>query len=985
MRVRTTGIAVLSLLAIVASADAQFQPPSEKLVIHADKAWTWTDGASNVLQCDGPVTIDTDYARLTAQSAVIWLNPLPGTVLDRQRADIALLGNATVTQGAVTRSGDRLFVTTVISGTVRITAAQRLAENRGSSETYREALAIRPREASLPGQPSDAADQRQPEIPTQRPWMTSPTAPQPPPTTAPTTRPVRPSEPVNFRAAEIQTVQTANGNLALVLSGGITLFQTRANRDLIELQADSAVLFTPLKGLRELGEGRQFKSIEDAVTAAYLEGDVRITYTPARSPQSEQRLSADRVYYEFSTDRAVLTEAVIHTVEPTRQIPLIVRAGVVRQLSLGEYRTEKVELSTSAFATPSYSINADRAYVRQEETGDPRYGTRTAFTANNATLRAFDVPFLYLPYVSGSVTDRGAPLRGVAVGNNSRFGTYVQTEWGLFETLGLLPPRDLDISYSLDYLGERGPAAGIGGNYRGGFVSETTKQPWNFEGDFDAWGIIDHGEDHLGRRRLDVEPPDEARGQVIFQHQHFFPQDWQAQIRAGFTSDPTFLEEYYEQEFDEGLPHDVSVYLKRQRQTEAFTLLVNFQPNRLVTTADGLQEVSPDNPQVPFIVERLPEAGYYRIGDSFWEDRLTFFSANTVAGLTFQNSRADLTEYGFRSGFGPGIPSLGYTGTTNDLVFRGDFRQEIDYPFSAGQFRIVPYIMGRYTPYSDSPNGGDEQRVLAGAGVRVTTAFWKVDDTARSELFDINRLRHVVEPSLHVFTSIMNTDRADVFVFDESVDAINDISALQLALRQRWQTKRGGAGRWRSVDFFVLNTELNLFANQPDEFFLTPAGFRGLFFDSVPEESTPRNSINADSLWRISDTTALLGDVQYNLDQMELATTSLGLAVRRDARLSYFVGARYIGQINSTIATLTANYELSTKYTLNFVQSYNFSDNENQTSSVGLIRRFDRFFITVNAFYDAVEDESGFRFAIVPEGLGPGISSQQFGAIFGQP
>ncbi len=978
MRVRAIGIAVLSLLALVAPTLAQFQPPSEKLLIRAEKAWTWIDGASNVVECDGPVTIETDYAILTARQAVVWLTPVPGAILEQQRAEIALIGDAEVKQGNVTRSGDRMFVTTLVRGTVRITAEQRIAENRSSGDTYREAGAIRP------AQPGIAPETRtQPEIPIQRPWMTPPSAPPAPPTTAPTTRPIRPTEPVAFHATEIQTVQTGEGNVALILSDGITLFQTRANGDFIEIQANRAVLFTPLKSLRELGEGKQFKTVEDAITSAYLEGDVRIIYTPGGTARGEQRLSAARVYYEFTTDRAVLTDAVLHTIEPTRNIPLIARANVIRQLSLGEYRTDEVELSTSSFATPSYSINADRAYVRQEDTGDPRYGTRTSFTANNATLRAFDVPFFYLPVASGSVTDRGAPLRGVEVGNSSRFGTFVATEWGLFESLGLLPPRDLDSSFSLDYLGDRGPAAGISADYRGGFVSETTRQPWNFEGSFDAWGIIDHGEDKLGGRRLRVEPPDEARGQILFEHQHFFPQDWQAQIRAGFTSDATFLEQYYEKQFDEGLPHDVSLYLKRQRQTEAFTLLVNFQPNRLVTTADGLQEVSPDDQQVPFIVEKLPEIGYYRVGDSFWEDRFTFFSANTAAALKFQDSRADLTEYGFRTGQSPGIPSLGYTGTTSDLVLRGDFRQEIDYPFSMGQFRVVPYIMGRYTPYSDSPDEGNVNRFLAGAGVRITTAFWKVDDTAHSTLFDINRVRHVIEPSIHAFTSIMNTDRDDVFVFDESVDAINDISALQLALRQRWQTKRGGAGRWRSVDFFTLNAELNLFANQPDEFFLTPAGFRGLFFDSVVEESIPRNSINADALWRISDTTALLGDVQYNLDEMSLATTSLGLAVQRDTRLNYFIGARYIGQINSTIASLTANYELSTKYTLNFSQSYNFSERRNQTSSIGLIRRFDRFFVTFSAYYDAIEDESGFRFAIVPEGLGAGISSQQFGTIFG--
>ena len=980
------GLALVGSLLFVARAAAQFQPPTEKLNIRTDAAFTWSDGSTNVVQLQGPVTIQTDQATLQAQQAVIWLTPIPGTILEQQRAEVALVGAARVQQGNVTRSGDRLFVTFPVRGTIRITAEQRLAQDQSDSELYQTATTIRaaggrapvPERGGAPVPAPAPAPAPDVEPPVQRPWMTPPAGPatQPAPTTAPATQLLRPVEPVSFRAAEVQTVQTNEGNVALVLSGGITLFQPRSNGDFVELQAERAVLFTPLHSLRELGEGRQFRSVEEAVTAAYLEGDVRVTYTPARTPTAEQRLQADRVYYEFATDRAVLTSAVITAFDPTRNIPIIVRADTVRQLAVGEYKANDVELSTSAFAVPSYSIAADRAYVRQEDTGDPRYGTRTTWSTRGSTARMFDVPFFYWPAASGAVTERGMPLRALAIEDSKRFGFGVRTEWGLFESLGQLPPRDLDVRYRLDYLSDSGPAAGIHSNYRGGFVSETTHQGWNFEGNFDAYGIHDHGEDDLGRRRIDVEPPDEWRGRVLWEHQHFFPQDWQAQVRAGFSSDPTFLEQFFEQEFDEGLPNDVSVYLKRQRDTEAFTLLLSLQPNDFVTTADQLQE--------QFEVERLPELGYYRVGDSFWEDRFTFYSANTVAGLKFKESDATLAEQGFRPQFPPGIPSQGYTGVTDDITWRGDFRQEIDYPFQAGQFKFLPYVMARFTPYSDSPDEGSINRILAGAGVRVTTAFWKVDDTAHNELLDINRLRHVVEPELHLFTSVMNTDREDVFVYDEGVDAVNDITAVQLALRQRWQTKRGGPGRWRSVDFFTLNIEANFFANQPDDEFLTPTMFRGLFFSSVPEESIPRNSLNADALWRISDTTAVLADVQYNLDEMALATTSIGLAVQRDTRMAYFVGARYIGEINQTIGSLNINYELSPKYLLTAIQSFNFSEERNETSALGIIRRFDRFLVTFQVFYDAVEDQSGFRFGIIPEGLGTGFTSQGFGTLFAQ-
>jgi hypothetical protein len=347
-----------------------------------------------------------------------------------------------------------------------------------------------------------------------------------------------------------------------------------------------------------------------------------------------------------------------------------------------------------------------------------------------------------------------------------------------------------------------------------------------------------------------------------------------------------------------------------------------------------------------------------------------------------------VADHGFRPGHptrpsSPGLSSpLGESGATDDWVYRGNFRQEIGYPIMLGQFKLLPYVMGRFVGYTDSPANGSEQRLFVGTGVRLSTGFWKINDAIRSPLLDINRMRHVVEPEVHLFTSAQTTEREDVYIFDESVDAINDISAVQLALRQRWQTKRGGPGRWRSVDFLTLNLEGNFFTNQPTEAQRSPADFRGLFFSSLPEASIPRNSINADAMWRVSDTMVVLGDAQWNLDEDELATTSIGLAVQRDTRLSYFVGTRYIGSaVDATLASFAANYELTTKYALAVSQSINLSERRNQVSSFTVLRRYDRFFLTVDVYYDAVNEESGIQVGLLPQGFGAGTG--QLANIFG--
>ncbi len=934
--------------------------PTERFQINAHIASTWTQGNTSVIQLTGPVTIQLDNASLSADEAVIWLTPEPGTVIPHQQATIALIGHARLKQTGITRTGDELLVTTVARDGISLMADQRLAQDLTDTLLYRRGLALR-RTGAPPPPPAHTA------------------APPPPPATRPhpATAPApasRPAPPVTLRfGGTLQQTQTPQGKVAVVIDGGILLLQKRPDGDFLELRADRVVLFTTLDSLREAGAAR-IQRLQDAIAAVYLEGDVRIEYTPHDTTRGPQRLQADRVYYDLANDRAILTDAVVHSVEPTLQIPIILRAQNVRQLDVGQYNAHKAQLTTSAFATPTYSLAASDIYVRQSDTGDPRLGTRTTFTAHDATFNVLDLPIFYFPLVGGSVTEQGFPLRQAAITNSSRFGLGVETTWGVLEALGLAKPRGFDLAGHLDYFGDRGPALGLDGKYNGGFITQTTKDPWNFQGGFHTYFVHDTGFDDLGRGRAD--PDRTIRGQFLWEHQHFFPDDWQMQLRAGYVTDPTFLEEWFPNQFDNGLPHDLSFYVKRQHDTEATTFLLNAQPRDFVTTADALQE--------QFEVEHLPEFGYHRIGDSFADDNFTLFSDNTLSRLRFHTSNVPLTAQGFPPGLTPGLPSLGTTGVTDSAVYRANLRQEINYPASLGPIRLVPYIEGIYTGYTDAPNGGWQNRLYSGVGLRATTAFWKVDDSAQSDLLDIHRLRHVIEPELNLFTSGTTVERSDVFVFDEPTDAISDISAMQLALHQRWQTKRGGPGRWRSVDWITWNLQANLFANQPPDALLEPLGFRGLYFPTLPETSIPRNSLNTDATWRISDTTALLGDVQYNLDESDLATAAIGLAVRRDPRLSYYLGTRYINQLNSNIATFAVDYQLTKKYTLAFSQSFDFSQQDNVASSITMTRKFDRFFVAVRVYHNSTDDTSGITFNLIPEGLPGQILNSVQGVFAGR-
>ncbi|MGD1277409.1 MAG: LPS assembly protein LptD [Tepidisphaeraceae bacterium] len=941
------GWALLTALLASPSAWGQSASVSEKLLISADKAYTWSQGQTHVIEVPGPVTIEMDQVSLAADQAVIWLWPQSGGLLGEQQADIVLIGNAslTATNNHLSRSGTQLLVNAVVRGTIRITA-QRLAEDDSASALFRRAVSIRASGGATSGPSTSPATQYAP-------------FPGPPPATQPGAAIINPTGgQIEFHAPFAEQMALADDTVAVVLSGGVTLTQARDNGDFLELLAGRIVLFTSVTTaqMKTLGN---LSNVGSKITAAYLEDDVRINFTPAAGGRAEQRLTADRAYYDFVHDRAVLTGVVLHTLDPKTQLPVIVRAEKMHQLAQGEFTAEHVEMTTSSFATPSISVRASDAYVHQEVR--PSGGEDNDFVATNDTLDFFGLPVFYLPIAAGTVSSDPFPLRALSTQNSQRFGTGFTSQWGLFETLGQPHPKDLDLSFRLDDFSRRGLGTGLDALYGGGFITPTTGQPWNFEGDFKSYIIDDRGIDQLGGDRTNVQPPAELRGRVLWEHQHFFPDDWQVQIRAGYVSDPTFLEEYYQPDFDDGMPYDASFYVKRQRDTEALTFLGEFDTTPFITNADRQQE--------QFDIQRMPEIGYRRIGDSLLDDHLSFFSDNSASRLSFENSHASLLQQGFGPGLSPGIASEGMTGTPGGPVYRADSRQELDWPFAAGQFKIVPYVLGRVTTYSNSPSGDAQTRLYSGGGFRIATAFWKIDDSAESDLFDIHRIRTVIQPEVNLFAAGTTLDRSKLFIYDQDVDGVNDIAAAQFAWHQRWQTQRGGPGEWRSVDFLELNVEGNFFANQPPPGILNPVQFRGLYFPSMPETSIPRQGVNADATWHLSDTTAVLSDAQWNMDQHELATASAGIAVLREERITYFIDDRYIQVLDSQVLSFSVAYQLTRKYNLQFNQSFNFGDTHDISTNLTLTRQFDTFSIAVTVFHDAVNNQSGFNVNLIPQNL----------------
>ena len=232
----------------------------------------------------------------------------------------------------------------------------------------------------------------------------------------------------------------------------------------LELRSDSAVVFTRkaqptdrAPGRRRLIGGLGIPSAgqgEVILEGVYLDGDVVIS-------RGERTFRGPTAYYDFTTDRALVLDAVFHSVQRQRNIPLYVRAKEARILSVREAYFRQAKVSTSEFYSPNYHLGATRAYLMDtapyDETGQRIGPPSWEARLHNVTYNVQGVPIFYWPYERTDFTEGHTALRKISMGRSGSRGWGVETQWDLFRLLGLVRPSGFRGRFDLDVY-ERGSA-----------------------------------------------------------------------------------------------------------------------------------------------------------------------------------------------------------------------------------------------------------------------------------------------------------------------------------------------------------------------------------------------------------------------------------------------------------------------------------------------------------------------------------------------
>ncbi|RMH11168.1 MAG: hypothetical protein D6695_09730 [Planctomycetota bacterium] len=971
-------------------------PVQGMLRFQADRAFVWREGSVQRLVLERDVRVDLGPASFEAARAVIWLRRLgAGTepvyqvfaYMERVRTPSA--------DAAVSIDADALPVRAVIAAKPRLAVDVRVPTAPQSEG------ALRPEEATLaamaaaeralaralvpepPLEPEvERIDQPEPAEPEPQP-ETEPPGEKPSPR-EPATEQIKPSEPSAGKEEEAQrgqsgpvaspepspvsaalfrpegvfyvaagervVVRSGEFDSAVIITGGIVV-QYDDGTESLELTAQRGVVF--LKP-GPLAERLSSFSAED-VYGLYLEGEVRAT-------NGKYTFRAPRIYYDVERDRALALDAVFWTYDQRLGMPLYLRADAIRQEAVNQFSARKATLSNTAFFNPEFSIGVGAVSVEQRERDDG--SQHLIMDARNVTLKAGPVPFFWWPRYHGD--PERIPIRNLGYRDTNRTGGVITSKWDAFTLLGIEPWRDLNAMIEIDTYFDRGLGLGIDLDWAGR----------RGQGDFYGYTLPDDDGVDVTARGTTIDRDDQARGLAFFRHRVDMPEGWTILLEASYASDEAFVQALFPEIAEESRELTTRVHVRKTNANGQFYAEVEGAVNDFIIPEHQMQAPG-------YMVDKLPEIGYISIAEDLLPETLPGLLSYTwqasYAQMRFRFSEVDASSLGYtrdvlaQRAFGiDSDQSLGdlyrSMGLDESLVNRFDTRHEVSAQLQSGQILVTPFVVGRVTIYDDdfqafSPDESDNVRLWGGAGVTLATSIHHIDRSIESDLFDLHELRHIIEPSVTLFHADTTIDRVDLPVYDDEVEALNEGSTVRLRLGQTWQTKRGGPGRWRSVDLLEFNAEYVWHSADTD-----PTSPIGRFYTARPELSVPGEYLRAESVLRLTEVVALAGETIYDLRLDQPARSSIGALIEHTPDFRTTAEIRYLNSQNVTYGRLGAQYRLTDKYRFFANTTYNFDREDFQTFSFNFLRRFTIGELGLQVIYNNIRGETSLGFTFTPFG-----------------
>ncbi len=787
---------------------------------------------------------------------------------------------------------------------------------------------------------------------------------------------------------DIQSKHLPSGEIAVTVSGGMRLLIEGLPTNglpsafgpvgTVDITTDRAVIWSA----GDLGVGGQSFQSQDTPLQIYMEGNIEFR-------QGDRVVYADRMFYDVRRQVGVILNAELLTPLPRTenfeyQGLVRLRAAAIRQLDAANFSATDALVTTSRLEEPSYHFGANEITFQdiQTQAFDPQTGAVITDHAQLAQSQGnfvylSGVPIFYWPTIATDLRKPSFFIDSVRLGNDNVFGFQSMFDLDAYQLFGIRnAPAGTDWGLSLDYLSKRGFGHGTDFSYGRNDIFGFTGPA---QGIFDYWGIYDNGNDNLGFGRRDIVPEENYRFRLYGQHRQRLDSGWEITGETGWISDLTFVEQYFEQEWDERRDPRTGLRARHIVDNREFLIEANAQVN-------------------PFFTETgwLPRLDHYWLGQSLCDDTLTWFEHSQAAygRIDYASTPTNPTLAGQVA---DGLPWQG-PGSTHLAGERLVTRQELDLPLMLGGVKVVPFALGELAQWGEDLNGEELQRAYIHTGVRASVPFWATFPNVRDPLFNLNGLSHkvvfeaeasyadanqgfdqlplydplqdqnILQMNLRTYTGLLPPQIQDPkflapfyafrtgiqgWVTSPTTEIANDLAALRLGMRHRWQTKRGGPGRQHIVDWLTIDSNITYFPDANRDNF---GQDMGLF--------------NYDARWHLGDRFTVLSDGYADFFGDGMKTVSAGVLLNRPTRGNAYLGIQSIGgPIESNALIGSYNSRISEKWITSLGASYDFSDTGAIGQSVSITRIGESLLVTSGLAYDSSKDNVSFILAIEPRFL----------------
>ncbi len=759
----------------------------------------------------------------------------------------------------------------------------------------------------------------------------------------------------------------------------------------IDLSADRVVIWTEPLPDDSFSPSRD--QSPDTPLKFYLEGNVVIL-------QGLNVIKAKRAYYDAAANRAYSLDVELRTQVPKLRNDLRVRANVLRQLSEQTFHAQGAWVTTSEFGKPGYRIQASDIFLDPRPvdswfgtgeveidpvTGSPLQESRLWVESLNNTVYLDELPVFYWPNLKFPAEDFKIPLRRLTYQGDDVFGSQIYTAWDAFMLLGMEEPDNVRWDLLLNWFSDRGPSIGTDVEYKGYGM-------FNLDGGYkglsNSFYIHDTGLDNLGRGRRALQLETEHRGRLLMRHRHEFPFEITAWGEVGHLSDYNFLEQYFEDEYDQGKDNETYGYVKQQNSNWAWSLIGRGRLNDFYT-----------------VTEWLPRADLYTFSEPLFDGALTWTQHSWLANARLRPAQDP----------GPAIDPFfnALPWDTNSQGTIASTKHRIDAPFNLGPVIVVPYALGEVTYWEQDAVADELTRLYGSAGIRGSLMFTKYMPHVRNTILNLNGLVHKMLFEVDYYYADSSADLTEVPIYN----AFNDNSqeeftrhlitttyggvapitvdprfyalrtgagravaapyhelvdtqhVARLAWRNRWQTKVGPIDRPRIKDWMLLDFETSFFPNPDRDNFGEDFGLFGVNYQ-----------------WNVGERTSLFAGAAWDLFETGQRLWDAGILTQRSERGSLFVGIRQIRNsagLDSQIVTLSTNYQMSEKWRTTVATAYDIGENQDRGQSVTVTRLGKDFNLRFGTAYNPSKNTARFGVSIEPRFIKLGVRNLQLDSLDG--